>query len=72
MFKTILPFYIICFALYIFFTRQPDYLDGEFTAGVIHYIKDSTQKSAAKVFFTIDKTTYTANATYPLRNLKES
>jgi hypothetical protein len=67
MFKTILPFYIICFTLYIFFTRQPDYLDGAFATGVIHYIKDSTQKPAAKVFFTINKTTYTAHAAYPLR-----
>lgn len=72
MFKTILPFYIICFALYIFFTRQPDYLDGEFATGIIHYIKDSVQKPVAKVLFVIDKTTYTANAAYPLRNLKES
>jgi len=71
MFKSILPFYIICFALYIFFSRQPDYLDGEFATGIIHYIKDSTQKPAAKVFFTIDKTTYNANASYPLRQLKE-
>jgi hypothetical protein len=71
MVKTILPFYIICFALYIFFTRQPDYLDGELTAGFIHYIKDSTQKSIAKVSFTVDQKIYTANAAYPLRNLKE-
>lgn len=71
MFKTILPFYIICFALYIFFSRQPDYLDGEFATGTIHYIKDSTQKTVAKVFFTVDKTTYNANASYPLRQLKE-
>ena len=72
MFKTILPFYIICFALYIFFTRQPDYLDGQFTTGIIHYIKDSAQKPLAKVFFTIDEKTYAANAAYSLRNLRES
>jgi hypothetical protein len=71
MFKTILPFYIICFALYIFFSRQPDYLDGEFATGIIHYTKDSTQKTVAKVFFTIDKTNYNANASYPLRRLQE-
>ena len=72
MFKTILPFYIICFALYIFFTRQPDYLDGQFATGIIHYIKDSTQKPLAKVFFTIDEKTYAANAAYSLRNFKEN
>jgi hypothetical protein len=72
MFKTIIPFYIICFTLYVFFTRQPDYLDGKFTTGVIHYIKDSTQKPVAKVFFTIDKTTYAEKAAYTLRNLREN
>jgi len=71
MFKTILPFYIICFALYIFFTRQPDYLDGQFATGIIHYIKDSAQKPLAKVFFTIDEKTYAANAAYSLRTLRE-
>ncbi len=67
MFKTILPFYVICFLLYIFFSRQPDYLDGEFTTGNIHYIKNS-----AKVFFTVDKKTFIANASYPLRKLNEN
>ncbi len=72
MFKIILPFYILCFALYIFFSRQPDYLDGEFATGIIHYIKDSTQKPVAEVFFTIDKTSYSSKAFYPLRSLKEN
>jgi len=71
LYKTIIPFYIICFALYVFFTRQPDYEDGEFTDGTIHYVKDSAQKSVAKAFFSINKTTDTINAAYPLRNLKE-
>lgn len=72
MFKIILPFYIICFALYIFFTRQPDYLDGEFITGTIHFIKDSTEKPVAKAVFAIDKTSFETNAVYPLRNLKEN
>ena len=71
MFKTILPFYIICFTLYIFFSRQPDYLDGEFATGIIHYTKDSTQKPVAKVFFTVGKTIFHANAAYSFRHLKE-
>jgi len=72
MLKTLLPFYIICFALYIFFSRQPDYLDGEFTNGVIHYIKDSNQKQRPEVFFTVDTTGYKANAAYVFRRLKEN
>jgi hypothetical protein len=42
--KAIIPFYIICITLYIFFSRHPDYQDGEFTSGIIHYIKDSFEK----------------------------
>jgi hypothetical protein len=71
LYKTILSFYIVCFALYVFFTRQPDFQDGEFTNGVIHYIKDSTQKPVAKAFYSINKITDTVNAAYPLRNLRE-
>ena len=72
MYKAILPFYIICFGLYIFFSRQPDYTDGEFTTGTIHFIKDSaSQQSIAKTSFTVDKTLYTINASYPLRHLTE-
>lgn len=72
MFKAILIFYIVCFALYIFFTRQPDYIDGEFTNGVIHYVADSNQKKVPKIFFTVDGKQYEANAFYALRSLKEN
>lgn len=70
--KTILPFYIICLVLYIFFTRQPDYLDGEFTSAIIHYIKDSSEKPVAKAIFSVDKKTFIVTANYPLRNLKKN
>ena len=71
MLKAIIPFYIICFGLYIFFSRQPDYQDGEFTTGIIHYIKDSQHRSVAKAFFSIDNKNDTINAAYPLKDLKE-
>ncbi len=71
MFKSIIPFYIICVALCIFFTRRPDYQDGEFTTGVIHYMVDSTNKPVAKAIFTVNKIQYTINAAYVFRSLKE-
>jgi len=71
LYKSLIPFYIICFVLYIFFSRRPDYQDGEFTTGIIHFIKDSTQKPVAKAVFSIDKKQDTINAAYPLRSLKE-
>ncbi|MEP6684266.1 MAG: hypothetical protein ABJA35_13450 [Parafilimonas sp.] len=72
MLKAIIPFYIVCFGLYVLFTRQPDYQDGEFTPGVIHFIKDSrTQKPVAKAIFSIDNLQDTVNAYYPLRHLTQ-
>src|SRR5258706_13661044 len=71
MYKIILPFYILCFGLYVFFTRQPDYTDGEFINGTIHFIKDSAQSLLAKANFSVDKTPYTINGAYPLRKLNE-
>ena len=72
MLKTILPFYIICFALYIFFTRQPDYIDGQFTTGTIHFLRDNKGKQSPKVSFKIDDKLYRVNASYVLRTVKEN
>jgi len=70
--KAFIPFYIICFALYVLFTRQPDYQDGEFTPGVIHFIQDSaTQKPVAKAIFSVDTLRDTVDAYYPLRHFTE-
>ena len=64
--KVILPFYFICLLLYIFFTRQPDYADGEFANAVIHYINKTPN-----AVFIINKRTYSINAAYVLRRLNE-
>ena len=54
------------------FTRQPDYQDGEFTSGIIHYIKDNkTQKPEVKAIFAVDNVQDTVDAYYPLRHLTE-
>ena len=72
LYKAIIPFYIVCFALYIFFTRQPDYLDGEFTTGTIYFAADTASKRAiAKASFSVDTAYYLINAAYPLRRLTE-
>jgi hypothetical protein len=71
MYKIILPFYLLCFGLYIFFARQPDYTDGEFTTGSIHFIEDGSDKPLAMAIFSVDKTLYAVKAAYPLRHLTE-
>ncbi len=69
--KAIIPFYIICLVLYIFFTRQPDYQDGEFTTGVIHYVTNSNKQLLPKAVFSTYGSKDTVDAYYPLRRLKE-
>lgn len=53
------------------FSRRPDFQDGEFTTGIIHYLKDSAKETTAKAIFSIGKTKDTVDAAYPLRHLKE-
>lgn len=72
MLKAIIPFYIICLALYILFSRQPDYQDGEFTSGIISYTTDSGGKTFPVANFSVSKTQFTINASYPLRRLEEA
>ena len=71
MLKAVIPFYIICLGLYIFFTRQPDYQDGEFTTGIIHYTKNGTGKPVVKAIFSVDKKQDTIAAAYSFRHLEE-
>jgi hypothetical protein len=69
--KAIIPFYIVCLFLYIFFTRQPDYQDGEFTTGIIHYVTNSNKAPSPKAIFSIHDSKDTIDASYQLRRLKE-
>ena len=71
MLKSLIPFYIVCLGLYIFFSRRPDYQDGEFVTGTIHYIKDSTGTPVPKAIFSINRSTDTVDAAYVFRKLKE-
>ena len=72
MYKAIIPFYIICFGLYVFFSRHPDYADGEFTQGKVHFGTDSaSQKPVPKAVFSIETTSYAVDASYLLRKLWE-
>ena len=72
MYKTITILYVVCFACYIFFTRQPDYLDGEISSAKIHWVKDSaTKQSEPKAFFSVGTHYYAVEARYVLRDLPE-
>jgi hypothetical protein len=71
-YKIIITIYITCFGLYILFSRQPDYFDGEKTKAFIHFTKDSaTDKLYPTAIYKINKVSYSVSAAYPFRNYKE-
>lgn len=71
MYKSITILYLVCFGCYIFFTRQPDYLDGEKSPALIQWLPDSTAgiKIPKAVFHEAGKE-YAVDARYFLREWK--
>ena len=61
--------YVVCYACYIFYTREPDYFDGEIATATITI--DQSTKSEFAVFTVMNKT-YQVNASYPLRKLVQN
>jgi hypothetical protein len=57
--------------LYLLFSRQPDFFDGERVPAVIHFAKDSTGKEKPFAVFSIGKEEKKADASYLFRNYKE-
>ena len=56
MYKIAIILYITCFSIYILFSRQPDYFDGELTKATMHFIYEkSTGKPEPYAFYTINK-----------------
>jgi len=71
MYKFISILYLVIFSLYVWFSRQPDYFDGEFAPATIVMVEDSaTQKEVAKASFTVGKMAYQVNADYLFRSYK--
>jgi hypothetical protein len=72
MYKGIAFLYIVCFSLYIVYSREPDYFDGEFAPATIYWQTDSlNNKPIPKAVFIHGKKTYSIDARYVLRSLPE-
>lgn len=72
MFKNLAILFIVCYPLYVFYSRQPDYSDAQFSFGNIHYAMDSATKTILpKANFIILHKTYTASADYAFTNYTE-
>jgi len=59
--------YIVCFSLYVAFSRQPDYFDSEFTEGTIVFKKNSTGATVADATFTLYGKQFYVDASYLFR-----
>ncbi|MDI9365074.1 MAG: hypothetical protein QM541_09000 [Flavobacterium sp.] len=69
MYKFISILYLVIFSLYVWFSRQPDYFDGEFAPATIVLVKDSAlQKQVSKASFTVGKMAYQVDADYLFRS----
>ncbi len=66
MFKAVFILYVVCYACYIFYTREPDYFDGEVATATISFNKNNNVIAAYKV----DNKNYTINANYVFRKLQ--
>jgi len=66
--KTILIFYLVMFGIYVFFSRQPDWLDSELYPAKVVYAKDSLNQP--KAVFIYNNSQYQVDAAYPFRKLQ--
>ncbi len=72
MYKAVLILYLACFGLYILFSRQPDFFDGQQDLATIHLVKDSSaNKVQAFAFYRTGKKDYSINAGYLFRTFTE-
>jgi len=68
LYKSITILYLVCFGCYLFFTRQPDYLDGEKSPAVIQWLPDSASGiKIPKAVFREARKEYAVDARYFLR-----
>ena len=71
MYKLLVILSVTCFGLYLLFSRQPDFFDGETVPAVIHFAKDSSGKEKPFAVFTLGKAEQRVDASYFFRHYTE-
>lgn len=66
--KFLITLYLVVFSLYILFTREPDFFDGETGHAIIHFAKDSTGTTLPFAVYSVGKQEYRINADYAFRS----
>ena len=70
--KLVIILYLSCFAIYILFSRQPDFFDSDTTKATIHFLQDSlSKKQEPFAQFAVNRMLYQIPAGYNFRNLHE-
>ena len=72
LYKTVVIIYLVCFGLYVLFSRQPDYFESDFANASIHFVKDSSSKITSRAFFTLQQKEFTVDVNYLFRNFSEN
>ena len=63
--------FLVIYPLYLLFTREPDFFDGEMYRADIHHTKDSAGKEKMIAVYSIEGNAYSIAADYPLRSFTE-
>jgi len=72
LFKIVAILFIACYPLFVFYTREPDFQDSDYTKGIIHFVKDSSGKRTNPVAsFTDLHHQYIVKADYLFRQYRE-
>lgn len=73
MYKGIAFLYFVCFFLYLLYTREPDFFDGETMPAIINWQMDSaSQQKIPKAVYEVNKKVYAFDARYLFRSLPEN
>ncbi len=71
MLRNVVILFLVVYPLYVLFTREPDFFDGEFYRAVIHHVKDSSRSERTVAVYTIEHRTDTIAADYPFSSFAE-
>ena len=72
MLKNVVILFFVVYPLYVLFTREPDYFDGEMYRANVHHIHDPVyRKEKTIAVYTIEHRTDTIAADYPFTSFAE-
>jgi hypothetical protein len=63
--------FLVIYPLYVLFSRQPDFFDGELYRATIHHVHNAKQKEHTVAIYSIEHHTYSIPADYPFSSFTE-